>query len=136
MELTLNKFSKNKNKKNSKIKYVIPCIMFNYSNAEQLSVRKSFILLSSPSQKTSFRSKQEEKKRILISFASSVPEYKPTEKAYFCRLNAVSLDRLSVKKKSTITTLDYSSCNGKFTTAARIFADMTQISSHFEWNLT
>lgn len=72
--------------------------MLNYSNAEQLSVRKSFILLPSPSQKTSFRSKQEEKKRILISFASSVPEYKPTEKAYFCRLNAVSLDRLSVKK--------------------------------------
>ena len=98
MELILNKFSKNKNKKNSKIKYVIPCIMFNYSNAEQLSVRKSFILLSSPSQKTSFRSKQEEKKRILISFASSVPEYKPTEKAYFCRLNAVSLDRLSAKQ--------------------------------------
>lgn len=105
--------------------------MLNYSNAEQLSVRKSFILLPSPSQKTSFRSKQEEKKRILISFASSVPEYKPTEKAYFCRLNAVSLDRLSVKKNQQ-EQLKATVCNGKFTTAARIFADMTQISSHFE----
>lgn len=72
--------------------------MFNYLYAEQLSIRISFNLLSSPFQRTSFRSKQEEKKRTLIWFASSVPKYKPTEKAYFCRLNAVSLDRLSVKQ--------------------------------------
>lgn len=73
--------------------------MFNNLYAEQLIVRKSFNFLYSPSQSTSFRSKREEKKQILIWFASSVPKYRPTEKAYFCRLNAVSLGRLSVKKK-------------------------------------
>ena len=69
-----------------------------YTLIKQLSVRISFNLLSSPFQSTSFRSKQEEKKRTRIWFASSVPKYKPTEKAYFCRLNAVFLDRLSVKQ--------------------------------------
>ena len=68
--------------------------MFNYLYADQTAEHPNI----SPFQRTSFRSKQEEKKRTLIWFASSVLEYRPTEKAYFCRLNAVSLDRLSVKQ--------------------------------------
>lgn len=45
---------------------------------------------------------QEETRQTLIWFASSVPEYKLTEKACFCRLNAVSLDMLSVEKNNKI----------------------------------